>query len=212
MNEEYTFKVIIAGDGGVGKTTLVSRYIHGSFITRHKMTLGVDIFTKNMVSEDDIKSILSIWDLGGQQRFHFFLDNFTKGVDGVLYCFDLNRVDSFEKLWWWRDIIRRHAEDRVPSILLGTKQDLVEKTQIPDDLIKEYMLKHKIIEYFETSAKTGMNIEFAFIRLNESMIRHTKNKNKSEVEKDIDEIARNSNLTKDEVREKYKSRLKKALF
>ena len=75
MEPDFTFKVILAGDGGVGKTTLVNRYIEDKFELDTKMTVGVNILNKNVVIGDEINCALQIWDFGGQERFRFFLDS-----------------------------------------------------------------------------------------------------------------------------------------
>jgi GTP-binding nuclear protein Ran len=84
----FTFKIIAAGDGGVGKTTMFRKYITGQFDFETKMTIGVEIFNKDHVIENGRIAALQLWDFGGQERFRFFLDNFVLGANGVFLMFD----------------------------------------------------------------------------------------------------------------------------
>ncbi|TXT54027.1 MAG: Small GTP-binding protein [Promethearchaeota archaeon] len=80
----YCFKVLVAGDGGVGKTTTLTRYIEGVFNENTQITMGVKVYSKNL-SYKDKQILLQLWDLGGQVEFRFMHENYTLGVQGGLF-------------------------------------------------------------------------------------------------------------------------------
>lgn len=98
-------KIITAGNGGVGKTTLLYRYVEGKFLTDTKATLGVEFFWKVFNAKE--KQIdLQLWDFGGQQVFRHILKNYASGANGALILFDLTNKSSLEHIDEWVDICR----------------------------------------------------------------------------------------------------------
>ena len=103
----YLLKFLVAGESGVGKTTLIRRYIANKFLTGVRGTIGVDFFLKNMKAEDivgldkDEELQVQIWDMSGEDRFREILPLYTPGTQGVLLCFDTEA--ALTKLWkWWK--------------------------------------------------------------------------------------------------------------
>lgn len=168
MVKEHTFKVCIVGDGGVGKTTIVHRYVKDVFLKDTKITIGTNLFIKRVeIPEKDMKVTLQIWDLGGEQKFDMIRPNFYSGAGGVIYTFDLTRRFSLMNLTKWKDEIESSIGS-VPSILIGNKLDLVtgdknrpisktEGREIKEELNSAY--------YLETSAKTNDNIDNSFLKI-----------------------------------------------
>jgi small GTP-binding protein len=157
----FTFKLIAAGDGGVGKTTMFYKYIDGIFKVDTQFTIGVQIFNKNHVVENGRIAALQLWDFGGQERFRFFLDNFVMGANGVLLLFDLTCQESFEHLINWLPIVRKY-DTTVPMVLIGAKNDLKEDIVVSDEEAFDFIEKHGIKHYLKASSKTGYNIEEVF--------------------------------------------------
>ena len=89
------FKILVAGDGAVGKTTLLHRFIEGDFIDSTTMTIGVDFHTKKMEFPPDYLVHLQLWDIGGQERFRFMVDQYLRGAKGALLLFDTTSMTSF---------------------------------------------------------------------------------------------------------------------
>jgi len=87
MSKSIVLKVLTGGDGGVGKTTLLHRYVEGKFSSETKMTIGVEFFLKELMI-DDQKVLLQLWDFGGQERFRFLLKSYVIGARGALLMFD----------------------------------------------------------------------------------------------------------------------------
>ena len=161
-------KILTAGEGGVGKTTLLYRYVEDRFVSDTRMTIGVEFFLKEVII-DETKYLLQIWDFGGQDRFRFFLQAYARGANGALLLFDLTNPLSISRLDDWVDICRSEDPD-LPILFIGSKLDLVENNGIPNDLIQFNIEKYSLFDYIKISSKTGHNVEKAFQILTENVI------------------------------------------
>ncbi|MFX1344070.1 MAG: Rab family GTPase [Promethearchaeota archaeon] len=173
MVTEFTFKCIIIGPGAVGKSSLIRRFVENKFEISYKFTIGVDFLAKTIEFEKGKLAKLSIWDVGGQERFKFLRRNFYEGTHGALLVFDLSRANTFPKMKEWLIDMRSIIEHKIPFIILGNKADLLPEVGevINRDGTKQFAEDEESI-YIETSAKTGENIEKAFIELTQRMIKH----------------------------------------
>jgi len=161
MSPSSIYKIIIAGDGGVGKTTMLHRYIEGRFSFNTKMTLGSDIFHKTLTLENGNACSLQIWDFAGQERFRFLLDTFVKGASGALLMFDLTSWHTFHNLTEWEKIVRKY-DPIVPIILVGGKSDLEDGIEVDDDTALEFTEKYNCRGFYKTSSKTNYNVSEVF--------------------------------------------------
>jgi len=162
-------KIIITGNGGVGKTTLLHRYIEGHFLVNTYMTIGVEFFIKEL-DVDDSKILLQIWDFGGQERFRFLLKSYAKGTKGALFLFDLTRPLSIESIDEWIDICR--SEDpTTPILLVGSKADLEETTFIDEEYIRNIQYKYGLFDFIKISSKSGRNVDKAFRLIAEKVVK-----------------------------------------
>ncbi|MFW9823384.1 MAG: GTP-binding protein [Candidatus Thorarchaeota archaeon] len=169
MSSPILFKVITAGEGGVGKTTLLYRYVEGKFLADTKMTLGVEFFMKEL--EIDKKKInLQVWDFGGQEHFRPLLKNYSIGARGALLLFDLTRPSSLERIEQWVNICRGENPG-IPIIFLGTKLDLTESISVDDEFALKFPKKHNFFHYLKISSKTGENVNLAFELLAREIIK-----------------------------------------
>jgi len=114
----FKLKVLLRGTNEVGKASLVQRFIKNRFEANYKLTVGVDILTKDVEFRQGEIATLSIWDIGGQQRFEFIRSTFYKGAAGVLLVFDLTREDTYNQTIKWLTEIRRFA-GHIPFVLIG---------------------------------------------------------------------------------------------
>ncbi len=160
MSKSIVLKVLTAGEGGVGKTTLLHRYVEGKFSSETKMTIGVEFFLKELMI-DDQKVLLQLWDFGGQERFRFLLKSYVIGARGALLMFDLTRAMTLEKIPQWVNICIKENPN-LPILFLGSKADLVDDMNISNDYITSFMEQFNLYDYLEVSSKTGNNVESAF--------------------------------------------------
>ncbi|HLY25513.1 MAG TPA: Rab family GTPase [Aggregatilineales bacterium] len=154
------YKVVIAGDGNVGKTSLVRRYCEGKFDQSRIMTLGVDFQTK-LVTLDQTTVKLSIWDVAGQDRFLSFRDTFYQGAHAVALVYDVTAPFTFFNLMHWRDEIQSIVP-LVPMVVIGNKSDL--HGVVPPDESRGWA-KSLNMPFLLTSAATGDNVEQFFAGL-----------------------------------------------
>jgi len=160
MPQKYILKILTAGEGGVGKTTLLHRYVEGKFSAETKMTIGVEFFLKETVI-DDKQCTLQLWDFGGQERFRFLLESYVLGAKGAMLMFDLTRISSLENLEQWLNLVRK-GDPNLPVLFLGTKLDLDDEIQVDDDYAMSFLQEYKLIDFLKISSKTGQNVGPAF--------------------------------------------------
>ncbi len=154
------FKVLTSGEGGVGKTTLLHRYVDGKFLAETRMTIGLEFFLKELTI-DKKPFLLQLWDFGGQTQFRFMLDSYVHGAKGALLVFDLTRPSTLLHLDNWINIVRSE-NPKLPVLFIGTKADLTEKISIDDAMIQEVKEKYDLFYYLKVSSKTGENVNLAF--------------------------------------------------
>jgi small GTP-binding protein len=174
---ELSFKVIVIGPAAVGKSSLIRRFVEGSFSLNYKFTIGVDFSTKSIEYEPEKKARVTIWDIGGQDRFKVLRRNFYEGTHGALVVFDLSRAQTFIKMKEWVYDMNQILLEKVPFVILGNKSDLITEIGevISKDKTKQYAKNLNSI-YLETSAKSGDNVKKAFIELTQMVVKNTLNK------------------------------------
>lgn len=166
--KRYSIKIVMAGEGSVGKTSLVNQYIDNRFGA--KTTIGMDIMTK-VLYYDDIEARLNIWDLAGQEHFNVVRERLYAGANALVYVFDLTRPRTLERLVnWFKEHERNNKEhDTTVAILVGNKSDLESKIpgNIDDKALELYDNNQgaNIIDYIRTSAKDDINVEITFKKL-----------------------------------------------
>jgi small GTP-binding protein len=158
------FKIILAGDGAVGKTSLINRFVTGSFTGDYKATIGVAISSKQVIT-DDHEVNLQIWDIAGQTLFRQFRKKFYTKAKGALLVFDLTVPKSLDNLHLWITDIEE-ITGKIPFVLIGNKADLAELRAVsPEEINKFLKGQPKVAAHFNTSALVGTNVENAFIGL-----------------------------------------------
>ncbi len=171
--KNFVFKILVGGDGAVGKTTLLRKYVDGTFDESSIATVGVDFFIKQVVYENVGSCTLQIWDLGGQERFRHLLESFIMGAKGALLLFDLTSMPKIDKILNWVNIVRMHDFD-LPILLVGTKLDLEEFIAVDDESAQSIKNAFNMIEYIKTSSKTGVNVERVFDVIVEKLMEKSK--------------------------------------
>jgi small GTP-binding protein len=167
---EYAFKLILGGEGGVGKTSMVHRFVEDAFQTDYKSTIGTSIMKKECEFQGlESKVRFVIWDLAGQAQFKRVRQTYLGNAEAGILVFDVTRKDSFDKLEnWFKEI--KDVTTRISLILVGNKIDLEDRRVLSHEQGEELAQKLNL-SYIETSAKTGENINDAFKMLALQMIK-----------------------------------------
>jgi Ras-related protein Rab-7A len=157
-------KVIILGNSGVGKTSLMNQFVNRKFSNQYKATIGADFLTKEVMVDDRLVT-MQIWDTAGQERFQSLGVAFYRGADCCVLVYDVTSPDSFKALDSWRDEFLIQASpqdaDNFPFVVLGNKVDLENRT-VSSKRAQQWCQSKSDVPYFETSAKEAINIELAF--------------------------------------------------
>lgn len=163
---DYIWKIIVGGQGGVGKTSLLHRYLHNEFLEDMKMTIGCQFHTQ-ILHRQERHINLVMWDLGGQDRFRFVQGKYMRGAAGAFVLFDMSDDITFENVNHWIDLLRENASPNIPIVLTGTKMDLVD--QETQDAIQEKanaLVKEKgLMAYTATSSKWNINVDETILYL-----------------------------------------------
>ncbi len=168
MAKKFILKILTAGEGGVGKTTLLHRYVEGKFSAETKMTIGVEFFLKE-VEVDGKQCTLQLWDFGGQERFRFLLESYVLGAKGALLLFDLTRPMTLENLQQWVNLVRK-GNNGIPILFLGTKLDLLEDLMVDDEYALSFKEQFELIDYIKISSKSGENVQKSFELLTQRIL------------------------------------------
>jgi small GTP-binding protein len=164
INPDFCFKLVMLGDSGVGKTSLVKYEIKYSFICNRDSTIIFEHSFKNFnVLGKTVR--LQIWDTCGQEVYHSSMKNFYRSALCIIVVFSLETLDSFYKVNDWIEEIQNNNSEESILVLIGNKSDLTQPRVVPKELIEDYCQKNGIENYFETSAKTGENVHELFKNL-----------------------------------------------
>jgi len=157
---DHLLKILLIGDSGIGKSTFLQRYTDDTFSENYILTIGVDFKIKEQ-SYATKKYKLQIWDTAGQERFRTIASSYYRGAHCILIMFDLTDIASFNNVKMWLGEVTKHANENSMKILIGTKADLIDKIAVRKDMIQNLVYSTGI-QYIETSAKNGTNIDAVF--------------------------------------------------
>jgi len=158
---DHLFKLLIIGDAGVGKSSILVRFADNIFTPSYITTIGVD-FKIRTIELGGEKIKLQIWDTAGQERFRTITATYYRGANGVLVVFDLSEPATFVSVKKWLQEIANHC-DEVPRVLVGNKLDAPNRVVEQQDA--ETFANSQNIKYFETSAKSGVGVEEMFTEI-----------------------------------------------
>jgi len=163
-NQIFIFKIVVIGDEGVGKTSLIKKYTQGSFEKDYIKTIGAQ-FTRyeKEINGDTIKLIF--WDIAGQSDFNFLNPLFYKESRACIIVYSLEKNDlgneSFKHIENWHNELNKYYRN-IPVILFANKVDLVEENELDTTKIQKILKKQNFLGYYITSAKTGQDVIAAF--------------------------------------------------
>lgn len=161
---DHLIKLLMIGDSGVGKSCLLLRFVDDSFTTSFITTIGID-FKIRTIEIDGKRIKLQIWDTAGQERFRTITTAYYRGAMGILLIYDVTDESSFNNIRNWIRNIEQHASDNVNKILVGNKADMDESKRAVPTARGQALADEFGIKFFETSAKTNLNVEQVFFTL-----------------------------------------------
>jgi len=159
-------KICLLGDGEVGKTSLIRKFVYDEFDDKYLMTIGTKITKKSLTiksEQDEINLTMMINDIVGQVEFERIHKQYYRGSKAGIFVCDLTRKNTLERMEWWMDSFNQVVGE-VPLIILGNKLDLVERRQVTDDDIARFARNFNC-SYYLTSARSGENVELAFDKI-----------------------------------------------
>lgn len=167
---ELAKKICLLGDGAVGKTSLIRKFVYDEFDDKYISTIGAKVTKKPLELKDSegnkIKLTLMIYDLLGQKDFQRLHSVYYRGSHGTLVVCDITRKETLQSLMEWKEDIFK-VTGEIPAVYLANKVDLKDQAAFTEEQFREILQESD--SYFKTSAKTGENVEEAFVTLSKLM-------------------------------------------
>merc|ERR1711936_1074893 len=162
---EYIFKVLVVGELGCGKTSVIKRYVHQFFSEHYRATIGVDFALKVLKYNENTLVRLQLWDIAGQERFGNMTRVYYRDAAAAFIVFDLTRRGTFDAVRKWKEdldtkVITSDGE-KIPTILLANKTDLGDQRSVTDDEVYKLSQELEFTSWYSVSAKQGDNVDTA---------------------------------------------------
>ena len=179
---KYLFKFIIVGDSSCGKSCLLLQFTDHRFNSTHDLTIGVEFGARmlNIENNSEITGIpvstqipvkLQVWDTAGQESFRSITRSYYRGAAGALLVYDVSRRDTFLNIQNWLKDLKERCNEQIVIMLVANKADLEDAgRRVVTREEGEQLAKEHNIQYIETSAKTGLNVEEAFVSVSEKIL------------------------------------------
>ena len=193
--------IVTLGNGQVGKTSIILRYIDDRFSANYLSTIGIDSKIKKIKMPNGEQIKVKISDTAGQERFRSIASNYLKKANGILLVYDITCHESFSDINKWLQEINKN-ESTKPMVLIGNKSDLEEKREVPKEEGMGYAKNvAKNIPFYETSCKTGDNVDKAIMDLVNQIYNKYSSNNKIENIENIEIVKEKDN---EDIKEKKK--------
>jgi small GTP-binding protein len=183
MLETLRLKTVLIGDGRIGKTSLINRFVHGTFDEHTPITVGISFETARFrirYDEREIDVTMTIWDCGGQKEYEDYIPAFSKGLDIAVYVFALHDRESFQNLSNWLKLVEAQKPNQL-RFVVGTKLDLLwaqpDNYAVLGDEMDVFLDENNISAYFMSSSSYGINIVENFHQMTETFYREIKKSN-----------------------------------
>ena len=190
ITETYIFRICILGDQNVGKTSLIKRFVEGSYSGNYSATIGVD-FKVITLKYKDIVSKVHIWDTAGQERFKSVAVNYFRSAHGFLFVYDITDEDSFVNIENWIELAFNNSTSHLINFLVGNKSDLEEERKVQKKDAEDFA-KQKELIFLEASAKNNYNVGKVFEYFTYKLIRYFKIKKIKQKENEKCQISGNA--------------------
>jgi small GTP-binding protein len=171
MSSAYSFKFIIIGSSGVGKTAILKRLVEDTFSLESQSTIGVE-FDSTVIEVDGQQVKLQIWDTAGQERFRSIAKAYFRNAVGVILVFDIAERKTFDEVNMWLNDVHSLCDPTAVVILIGNKTDLAQERVVTLAEAEQFAQHHQLT-YLETSAMNGTNVREAFVRVATQIYRKT---------------------------------------
>ena len=158
------FKLLLIGDSGVGKSSLLHRFADDEYKEDYISTIGVDFKFKTVEGADGKQVKLQIWDTAGQEMFRTITSSYYRGAHGIVIVYDITDSESFANVKQWLHEINRYASENVNKLLVGNKCDLESERQVSLEQGKE-LAESLGLTFVETSAKSNCNVDQVFHKM-----------------------------------------------
>ena len=157
---DKTMKFIWGGEGGVGKTTLLQRFMYNEFNPATPLTVGV-AFNTCQIDRQGRNIGLALWDLGGQERFRFIQSIYMEKSNAAFVVFDMSNLGTIGQIPDWVNMIRQYNDPNIPIVLVGTKMDLVPNEELENihQIANQLVVDYGMYCYGPTSAKLKLNVD-----------------------------------------------------
>lgn len=163
IKADYIIKLLLIGDSGVGKTSLLMRFAENTFTPSFITTIGIDFKVKTLII--DGKTVkLQIWDTAGQERFRAITSAYYKGAQGIILIYDVTNQQSFDQVEYWVKQIHLNSSCFLESMLVGNKADLTSEKVVASVTGKEVADQYNM-RFFESSAKDGSSVDEMFLSI-----------------------------------------------
>lgn len=159
-HQNVNAKLVLLGDMGAGKSSLVLRFVKGQFLEFQESTIGAAFFSST-VSVDNTTVKFEIWDTAGQERYHSLAPMYYRGAAAAIIVFDITSLDSFERAKKWVQELQKQGNPNLVMALAGNKADLEEKRKVTSEVARVYAEENGLF-FMETSAKTALNVNDVF--------------------------------------------------
>ena len=210
---DLSFKIIIVGDQGVGKSCLAIKASRNYFEDYYSPTVGFEFVSFNVRVQNKIIK-LQIWDTCGQEVYRSLISSFFRSASLAIIVYSIDTEDSFNNIEKWLNDIKTQSNPDIKIFLIGNKADLEDKRRLTKEQGEQLCRDHKLAYFMETSAKTGFNVQNVFIQVaKELYLQHEEIKNRvsrpGTLIMPINEENNNQNVVKLEIEEEEKTKRKK---
>ena len=193
---DYSFKMIVIGDAGVGKSCLTNRAAKDKFISNYSPTIGFEFLSFSTNIDNKIVK-LQIWDTCGQEVYRSLITNFYRNASLAMMVYSIDSKESFLHINQWLKEVRIQSNPDVKIILIGNKADLENEREVDYDVAQKFKEENQILYFEETSAKTGLNSKKVFEEAAKILYDETKNyKSNSKKNELISDIKKSINMPK----------------
>ena len=158
---DLTFKIIVIGDAGVGKSCLTGRAVKDKFDEKYAPTIGFEFLTYTIKIDDKVIK-LQIWDTCGQEMYRSLISNFYRNASLAMIVYSIDSRESFVHVNTWLKEVKIQSHPDVKIILIGNKADLEDSRAVTPEEAKKFQEENQLLYFSETSAKTGLNAKEAF--------------------------------------------------